>query len=217
MGAMTMEFLLDSLLILAASCWGCFYVFISVTAWRHLRNYKTGIFLHIVLSVTSTNLYTAWLNTISAGALVFFGLKDKENEKMNLQQFLNENTVDNVTAEVIISPRFKDENGEPLKFKIRAITGEDHKNYVNECMKLNAKTKQMYFDNKKFYELVIINATIEPNFKDATSIKQLNCVTPERYLYKVLLAGEIETLAQEISALSGFDVGMDELRAEAKN
>ena len=59
--------------------------------------------------------------------------------------------------------------------------------------------------------------TIEPNFKDADSIKKAGCQSPEQFLYKSLLAGEIAELAQQISALSGFDADMEEMVEEAKN
>jgi hypothetical protein len=63
----------------------------------------------------------------------------------------------------------------------------------------------------------VLNHTIEPNFKDADSIKKAGCQSPEQFLYRSLLAGEIAELAQQISALSGFDKDMEETVEEAKN
>ena len=79
------------------------------------------------------------------------------------------------------------------------------------------KKRKVEFDSKTFNELVVLNHTLVPNFRDAESIKKAGCRTPEQFLYKSLLAGEISELAQEISALSGFDKDMDEEVEEAKN
>ena len=41
---------------------------------------------------------------------------------MTLQQFLNQNTVDGIFKEVVVSNRFKVDNGEIFNFKIKDIT-----------------------------------------------------------------------------------------------
>ncbi|WP_328802028.1 hypothetical protein T3H97_06360 [Paenibacillus sp. LX16] len=58
---------------------------------------------------------------------------------------------------------------------------------------------------------------MNPNFRDAESLKKLGCASVEEYVQKVLLAGEIATLSQKISSLSGFDIEMEDLVDEAKN
>ena len=47
--------------------------------------------------------------------------------------------------------------------------------------------------------------------------KKKGCATPEQYLHETLLPGEINELANKISALSGFDKDFDEEINEAKN
>ena len=44
---------------------------------------------------------------------------------MTFQQFLNQNTVDSITKDVIVSDRFKNDNGEIFKFRIKAMTQSD--------------------------------------------------------------------------------------------
>lgn len=137
----------------------------------------------------------------------------------SLQEFLNNNPVDNLTAEVVVSERFRDKNGNILKFKIKAMTNEEFEEIRKAAMRVSfSKGKRsLDFDVRRFNELIVINNTVDPNFKDAESIKKLGCVTPEQYLNKVLLAGEIAELAQQIQKLSGFGKDMDELVEEAKN
>lgn len=133
-----------------------------------------------------------------------------------LQEFLNANPVEGLTDEVIVSPRFKDAEGNLLKFKIKALSGSEFEDVRKRSMEIKKKGK-LEFNAQRFNNTVVINNTLEPNFKDAESIKKLGCVEPEAYLNKVLLPGEIATLAEHIQRLSGFDVDMDDLVDEAKN
>ena len=129
--------------------------------------------------------------------------------------FLVNNTVENLTEEVVISDRFK-VDGEILKFKIKAVTPDEFSDLQKQCTKIGKKGK-MNFDSKMFNEQLIVNYTVEPNFKEAEAIKKAGCITPEQLLNKTLLAGEVATLVEQISTLSGFDKDLEELREEAKN
>lgn len=136
---------------------------------------------------------------------------------MSLQEFLNNNPVDGLTAEVVISDRFKDEKGNLLKFKIRAMSSDEFEDCRKRSMTISGgKRRNVDLDLRKFNNAIVINNTIDPSFKDAESIKQLGCTTPEQYLSKVLLPGEIQELSSQIQQLSGFRE-MDELVEEAKN
>jgi len=133
-----------------------------------------------------------------------------------LQEFLNAHPVDNLTEEVIVSPRFKDAEGRPLKFTIKAMTSQEFEDIRKSATEIR-KGRKMEFDVQRFNLRAVINHTVVPDFRDAASIQSLGCRTPEEYVQKVLLAGEITTLAQKISVLSGFDADMEELVEEAKN
>ncbi len=132
-----------------------------------------------------------------------------------LTDFLLNNTVENLTEEVIVSDRFK-VDGKILKFKIKAVNPDEFSDLQKQCTKVGKKGK-VNFDSKMFNEQLIINYTVDPNFKEAEVIKKAGCMTPEQLVNKVLLAGEVATLVEEISALSGFDKDLEELREEAKN
>jgi hypothetical protein len=128
-----------------------------------------------------------------------------------LLEFLIENPVDNVTEEIIISQRLKN-----FPFKIKAMTGQEFSDYQKLATAFGKK-KKISFDSSKFNEQVVLNHTVEPNFRDAEGIKAAGCLTPEQFLYRSLLAGEISELANRISVLSGFDTDIDEAVEEAKN
>jgi hypothetical protein len=133
-----------------------------------------------------------------------------------LQEFLNSHPVDNLTDEVVVSPRFKDKDGNILKFKIKAMTNKTFDDLRKRYTRVG-KGRKVDFDAQGFNMAVVIEHTLDPDFKDADSIKKLGCTTPEEYLNKVLLSGEIATLVNKIQELSGFDIDMEALVEEAKN
>jgi Phage XkdN-like protein. len=139
---------------------------------------------------------------------------EKINTKsISLTQFLIENPVDDVSREIYLSKRFKEAGH---KFKIKAMTGSQFSAYQKEATAI-AKKKNINFDTGLFHKKIILNHCIEPNFKDSELVKQAGCITPEQFLDKVLLAGEIVDLADEISALSGFGSDTSEVDEDAKN
>lgn len=135
---------------------------------------------------------------------------------MDLQEFLNANPVDNLTAEVPVSKRFTDKDGNLMLFKIKPMTEREHNELSRKCTTIKSRGKTE-FDTRKFNSSMVIDNTVYPDFKDAESIKALGVSTPEQYLGKVLLSGEIAKLVEEIMKLSGFDTSMEELVDEAKN
>jgi len=132
-----------------------------------------------------------------------------------LQDFLDDHSIDEMFEEVTVSQRFKDKDGNLLKFKITNIPMEEYKIIQKECTKISKKGAD--FDSAKFNEKIVIKGTKDPNFKDAESIKKKECINPEQYLNKVLRAGEISKLAEKILILCGFETELDELVEEAKN
>lgn len=129
----------------------------------------------------------------------------------SLKQFLIDNPVDNLTESVVVSARLA-----KFPFTIRGMSGPEFSEYQTLSTKIG-RHKKVEFNSKMFNEVVVLNHTVEPNFRDAESIKAAKCQTPEQFLYKSLLAGEIAELAQKISALSGFDDDMEDLVEEGKN
>ncbi|QUI25520.1 XkdN-like protein [Vallitalea pronyensis] len=132
-----------------------------------------------------------------------------------LQAFLNNHVVEDIQADVFVSKRFKDEKGELLQFKIRAITDSQMSEIQKICMRTGKKGK-VDFDVSKFNRLIAIKGSVEPQFEDAQSIKSVGCVTPEDYIKKVMLPGEIATLAEQIQTLSGY-TDLEDLKEQAKN
>lgn len=133
-----------------------------------------------------------------------------------LQDFLNSNPIDGLTEEVAISERFKDKDGNLLKFTIRAMKSSTLEDLRKRTM-TTKKGGKIEVDSQRFAEIVVIEHTVVPDFKDAASIQKLGCTTPADYLNRVLLPGEVAALAEQVQRLSGFSRSMEDLVEEAKN
>jgi predicted component of type VI protein secretion system len=140
-------------------------------------------------------------------------MPDEKVTALSLTQFLLDNPQVDITEDVYVAERFKNAG---LKFTISAMSGEQFSAYQKEATAIG-RHKKVNFDSKRFNELVVINHTVNPNFKDADTIKKAGCQTPEQFLYRSLRAGEVVELANQISRLSGFDTDPEALVDEVKN
>lgn len=133
-----------------------------------------------------------------------------------LQDILNLNFIENLEYKFKVSERLKDENNNVLEFTIKPLSFTE----FNE-LKRKATTFDKYgkpiINESLLNTLIVIENTVDPCFKDAKSIEKLGCVTPEQYLNKVLLAGEIENLIKQILKISGFLDDTERLIDDIKN
>ena len=134
----------------------------------------------------------------------------------SLQDILNLNLVDDIVTYVEISNRLKDENGDNLKFKIKPILFEDLNRLKRKATIIDQNGNSI-IDEGKLNTYCIIESTLEPSFKDIKSMEKLKVNTPEQYLNKVLLAGEIDRLIKEILTISGFMESIEQLVCDIKN
>jgi hypothetical protein len=121
----------------------------------------------------------------------------------SLTQFLIDNPQTDIREQVYVSKRFEKA---VMPFTIKAMSGSEFSEYQKEALGTGGRGRSAgRFNAKRFNELIAINHTVEPNFKDATSIAAAGCVTPEQFMDRVLRAGEINELVARITELSGFD------------
>lgn len=118
--------------------------------------------------------------------------------------------LENLLIEAIAEPEVFDvipseRIGKVLKgrvFKVRAMTNAEYRSFMKQAyITRNGKRE---FDNIKFVEMIVLDCTIEPNFRKAEAIEKAGCSTPDEFLHKVLLPGEIDKLGNEIARHSGF-------------
>ena len=136
---------------------------------------------------------------------------------MSLQSILDGMPdVENLTEEVIISPRFVDENGEAVKFRIRAMTQADFSR-IKRANSVVDKKGVSTLNEANFHSQIVVEHCIEPSFKNSESISRAGCATPVELVNKKLTSGEILALSNAISNLSGFGIDIDALNEEIKN
>lgn len=131
-----------------------------------------------------------------------------------LSTFLNPENIQE-EREVVISSRFKDDKGNPVPFKIRAMTQAENDQNVKLCTKKRRVGNQTeeYFDNIEFSRRTIVEATVEPDFRAKEMCDAYGVLDPLLVPGKMLRPGEYSRLMQEINELSGFA----DLEEEAKN
>lgn len=131
---------------------------------------------------------------------------------MTLQEFLNKGkSVKEITKQIVIGDRFKDENGKDMAFTIKTLSAEQLDRYREKARGENG------FNLCEFNTKVVIEGCKYPNFKDMEGINERKCRTAEQYLTDVLLPGEIDIISLEIQKLCGYNASVNELIEEAKN
>lgn len=125
-----------------------------------------------------------------------------------------------VEKEVLISTRFQDENGEPVPFRIRAITQEQNDALTAKCRRVQTVggRRQEYLDTAQLNRELVAAATVEPDFSSAEVCEAYGTKIPTQVPGRMLLAGEYDALLKAILELSGFDTGTAAAEEEeAKN
>ncbi len=130
----------------------------------------------------------------------------------DLISFLTEKPVDEMVQEVSLGGRLAD-----FKFKIKPMNANQFYKYQQIATTIIGKTREAKFNSGRFNELVILNHVVEPNFKSADIISKAGVNTPEEFLNKFFLGGELIELSEEISKISGFNKSDAELEDEVKN
>lgn len=132
-----------------------------------------------------------------------------------LSAFLNP-VNSNEEKEIVISKRFVDEKGNPVPFKIRAITQAENDQIIKaskRSVKVNG-VMQEKLDTTEMSRRLVVEGTVYPDFRDSELCNGYGTMNPYEVPGKMLLAGEYSNLLAEINKLSGFDVDVEE---EAKN
>lgn len=123
----------------------------------------------------------------------------------NLSAFLHPVTA-HEEKEIVISDRFRDEAGNPVPFKIRALTQEENDALIKQStrrVKVNGQpTEQL--DSVDFSRRLVVAATVEPDFKNSELCQAYGVLDPLKVPGKMLFSGEYNKLLQAINDLSGF-------------
>lgn len=134
-----------------------------------------------------------------------------------LKGFLQPSPMEETTT-VIISDRFKGEDGKPLPFKIRKIDSETASSLLKKCTR-NEKVHGQIIkttDDTKYTNMLILACVVEPNFRDSEMCDFYKVINPEDVPGRMLSIGEFTRLSQEIKRFNDFDTP-EKIEEEAKN
>lgn len=137
----------------------------------------------------------------------------------NLSLFFAQNVVSEISEEVIISPRFKNEAGKPVPWKLRSMTEDE-----NEAIRKSAQRKikergivTLDTNSDEYLAKLVVASVVFPDLKDAELQKSYGVLGADQLLRKMLLPGEYATLLQKVQEVNGFDRDVNELAEEVKN
>lgn len=122
------------------------------------------------------------------------------------------------TTEVIISNRFKGEDGNPLPFKIKKIDQETANALSKKCtkhVKENGVTVDK-LDNAKYSNALIVECCLVPDFRDSEMCDYYKVIDPLSVPGRMLSVGEYGRLSQAIMDFNDFDTP-EKIEEETKN
>ena len=139
----------------------------------------------------------------------------------NLKAFLMNNASISSTDEIIVSNRFKDENGNIIKFKIKTITQEENDVITRSCER-KVKNKfgqyQIESDRQLYLCKLAVACTVYPDFKNAELQESYGVPgDADKLVKKMLTPGEYTNLVLAIQSINGYDEDINEDIATAKN
>lgn len=134
-----------------------------------------------------------------------------------LHAFLHPEPIEK-TKEVIISARFKDENGEVVPFVIKNITQEENSALNKKCKRIDTVKGMRVesFDSVKYTNMLVVACTIQPDFRASDICEAYKTIDPLDVPARMLTAGEFVKLTEEIMNLNDFD-DAEKLEDDAKN
>lgn len=136
---------------------------------------------------------------------------------MSLTAFLKEN-VPNPFDEVdfVVSKRFRDENGVPVAWKLRAMNPEKSLLSSDNAMCIDRKGNAD-FKVSAYYKNIVVNSVVFPNLYDKSLQDSYNVMSPDDLLNVMLNSREFNRLLKKCQDINGLDKDFDILKDEVKN
>lgn len=133
--------------------------------------------------------------------------------------FLEGSKVDEV-VEFVASKRFV-KDGEPVKWKIKAIDAELDEAIRKECTKKVQVGKRGQYredvDTDKYTAKMCVASTVYPDLREADFQDAFGVYSGEELLKTLLKPGEYTEYKAKVMEVNGYDLTMDEMVEEAKN
>lgn len=134
----------------------------------------------------------------------------------NLNAFLHPVKVEN--KKIVVSDRFKNEDGTSAEWEIRALTENENSRIEKSYTTRNKKTGVEQFDRNTYAHALVVAAVVSPDLKSAELQKAFEVLGEIDLIKAMLTIGEFATLSEAVTDLSGLDKNdINEQIDEAKN
>ncbi|QIB68640.1 phage portal protein [Aminipila butyrica] len=140
----------------------------------------------------------------------------------NLNAFLNQHANRPQHTSFAVSPRFVDEEGQPVKWELRSLTQSESQKLKKECTKrVQVPGKKGIFTSETDIDDLLckmaVACTVFPNLNDVTLQDSYQVMGAENLLQEMLLPGEYGNFMEKLQEINGFDISMEDKVEEAKN
>lgn len=133
-----------------------------------------------------------------------------------LNAFLHPQPIEN--KKVVVSERFRDENGKPAEWEIRSIGEKENAQLEKKFTVQDKRTGAQIFHKNAYVHALVAAAVVFPDLKNAELQQHYKSLGESELLQAMLSAGEFALLSDEVSELSGLDRNdINEQIDEAKN
>lgn len=130
-----------------------------------------------------------------------------------VEAFFKEGSRKAEAVEYVASPRFKDENGKPIPWKLKQVPSRQMEGIKDRT--------GFYSDTDKMMGRFAIETTVAtvvfPNLRDEQLQNNYGVKKPEDLLYEMLNSAEIDMLKAQALFVNGYGEDLDTLAGEAKN
>jgi len=141
---------------------------------------------------------------------------------MNIRTFLMPSAATMPTEDYVPSERYLDDNGQPLVWKLKAITGGEDTRIRQSATKRvpvfgkkGEYTKEV--DPELYVTMLVLACVVEPNLKDIELQQAWGVNNDLELLDSLLIPGELMRLKGKVQQINGYDGRADEEIEEVKN
>lgn len=138
----------------------------------------------------------------------------------DLKFFLKQNTIPVENQEVEISKRFKDDQGNFVKFEIKPISNEMDDILRKQNTRQVKKAKGVFVpetDTQGYYMDLVLKSLVYPDLNDKELQDSWGVMDSKELINAMMLPGEYSSLLQEVQKINGWDINIEDIKEEAKN
>lgn len=138
-----------------------------------------------------------------------------------LTAFLKKNAAPVETVKVAISDRFKDKDGKPIEWELRALTASEDAEIRKENTKTVSQGKRKPMvektDREMYLATMVARSVVYPDLKNIELQQSYGVMGDGALVKEMLTSGEYTELLSIVTEISGFDRDINEEVEEAKN